>query len=120
MTTATTTQEKHTETTSNHVATGAAAAAFISSGIGVFTLGLMTTASEVSKGFANALNWWNPAGPLSGKTGIAILAWVISWLIMNHLWKGEDRALRTAFIITLVLIGLGVLLTFPPIFTAFE
>ena len=120
MTTITTTPEKHVERASAHVATGAAAAAFIASGIGVFVLGLMTTGAEVSSGLKNILNWWNPAGPLSGKTGVAILAWIISWLVLNHLWRGEDKALRSAFTITMVLVGLGVLLTFPPFFTAFE
>lgn len=119
MTTVTTSQGTHVEKTSAHVATGAAAAAFISSGIGVLVLGLMTTGAELSKGFGNALNWWNPAGPLSGKTGIAILAWVISWVVMNRMWQGEDKDLRKSFIITLVLIGLGVLFTFPPFFTIF-
>ncbi|MBE2199143.1 MAG: hypothetical protein IAE79_11065 [Anaerolinea sp.] len=103
-----------------HVYTGAAAAAFIAGGIGALTLGLMTTGAVISEGLSNFLNWWNPAGPLTGKTGISILAWLISWAILNHLWKDKDADLAKAFTITLILIGLGFVMTFPPVFEAFE
>jgi len=102
------------------VYTGAAAAAFIAGGIGALTLGLMTIGAVISEGLSNFLNWWNPAGPLSGKTGISILAWLISWALLNNLWKDKDADLAKAFTITLILIGLGFILTFPPVFEAFE
>ena len=120
MTTIATSQERHIEKTETYVATGVAAATFIASGIGVLVLGLMTTGAVLSGGLKDALNWWNPAGPLSGKTGIAVLAWLISWVLLNTLWKGKDMDLRKSFIITLVMIGLGLLFTFPPVFEAFE
>lgn len=113
-------QEKHVKATRSHIATNAAAAAFISSGIGVFVMGLMTTGAVISEGLKNALNWWNPAGPLVGKTGIAILAWLISWVLMNTMWKDKEMDLRKSFTITLVLIVVGILLTFPPVFEIFE
>jgi hypothetical protein len=103
-----------------HVSTGVAAATFIAGGIGALTLGLMTTGAVLSEGLSNFLNWWNPAGPLSGKTGISILAWLISWVILNNLWKDKDSDLAKAFTMTLVLIVLGFILTFPPVFEAFE
>ena len=102
------------------VSTGAAAAAFISGGIGALMLGLMTTGAVISEGLQNFLNWWNPAGPLSGKTGMAILAWLISWFILNNLWQDKDSNLAKAFTTTMVLIALGFILTFPPVFEAFE
>ncbi len=120
MTTLTTPQEKHVDRTAAHVATGAAAAAFISGGIGTLILGLMTTGAVLSGGLKGFLNWWNPAGPLTGKTGLAILAWLISWVLLNSLWKGQEIDLRKSFIITMILIGLGVFFTFPPVFEAFE
>jgi hypothetical protein len=103
-----------------HVSTGVAAATFIAGGIGALTLGLMTTGAVLSEGLSNFLNWWNPAGPLSGKTGISILAWLISWFILNNLWKDKDSDLAKAFTMTVVLIVLGFILTFPPVFEAFE
>jgi len=102
-----------------HVFTGAAAAAFIGSGIGVFVMGFLTTLSEASSGIANLLNWIKAAGPLSGKTGVSVIVWIVSWLILNNAWKGQDYDLKKAFTITLVLIGLGFLLTFPPFFVLF-
>jgi hypothetical protein len=102
------------------VKTGVAAAALISSGIGVFVIGLMTTGAVLSAGLKDFLNWWNPAGPLTGKAGIGILAWLISWAIMNSKWKDQDSNLDKAFKVTLILIFLGLVLTFPPVFEAFE
>jgi hypothetical protein len=100
--------------------TGPAAAAMIASGIGTLFIGLMTTGAVLSEGLKTFLNWWNPAGPLTGKTGIGILAWLISWVLLNTIWKNKDYELSKAFTITLVLIGLGLALTFPPVFEAFE
>lgn len=112
-------QEKQVKATQSHIAVHAASAAFIASGIGVFAMGLMTTGAVISEGLKNALNWWNPAGPLVGKTGIAILAWLISWVLMNTVWKDKELELHKSFTITLVLIIVGVLLTFPPVFEIF-
>lgn len=102
------------------VKNGPAAAALISSGIGILVIGLLTTGAVISEGLKGFLNWWNPAGPLSGKTGVGIIIWLVSWAITHSLWKDCDSDLRRAFTITLVLIGLGLLFTFPPIFEAFE
>jgi hypothetical protein len=102
------------------VATGVAAAAMIAGGIGTFVLGLLTTGAEASEGLANALNWWNPVGPLSGKTGLAVIVWLISWYVLDRVWHNENRRLQQAFTITLILIGLGLLLTFPPFFELFK
>lgn len=101
------------------VATGVAAAAMIACGIGTLVIGLMTTGAEISEGLKNALNWWNPAGPLTGKTGVGIIVWLISWIVMHTIWKDKEYNLGKAFTITLILIGLGVLFTFPPFFELF-
>ena len=98
---------------------GPAAAAFIAGGIGTFFGGLMTTLAEASAGLKTFLTWSTPVGPLSGKTAVGVLAWLIAWFVLNNMWKGKDYDMRRAFTITLVLIGLGLLLTFPPIFEIF-
>jgi len=66
------------------------------------------------------LNIYNPSGPLSGKTTLGIAVWLISWLLLGFLWKDKELDLRRSFIITMVLIVVGLLLTFPPFFEAFE
>jgi hypothetical protein len=102
------------------VVTSVASAAFVSSGIGCFVIGLMTTGAVLSEGLKNSLNWWNPAGPLTGKTIVGVLAWLISWAILHFVWKDKEVDFNKTFILTLILIGLGFVLTFPPVFEAFE
>jgi lysylphosphatidylglycerol synthetase-like protein (DUF2156 family) len=111
---------KQVEETATKVTMAPASAAMIAGAIGVFVIGLMTTGAVISEGLKNALNWWNPAGPLSGKTGIGILVWLVSWFTLNTLWKGKEADLAKAFTIALILIVLGLVLTFPPVFEAFE
>lgn len=101
------------------VAIGVASAAFVASGIGCLVIGLMVTGAEMSEGLKNALNWWNPAGPLTGKTGVGVIVWLISWVILHSMWKDKEVEFGKHFTITLILIALGFLLTFPPIFTLF-
>ncbi|HEX9925972.1 MAG TPA: hypothetical protein VGD99_25165 [Anaerolineae bacterium] len=101
------------------VAIGVASAAFVASGIGCLVIGLMVTGAEMSEGLKNALNWWNPAGPLTGKTGVGVIVWLISWVILHSMWKDKEMEFGKYFTITLILIALGFLLTFPPIFTLF-
>ncbi|MFO7683476.1 MAG: hypothetical protein R6X34_25870 [Chloroflexota bacterium] len=102
-----------------HVYTGAAAAAFVAGGIGSLVLGLMTVLAEMGEGIANMLKWVAPVGPLSGKTSLAVIAWLVSWFILNKMWKGRDFDLKKAFIVSMVLIGLAFLMTFPPFFVLF-
>ena len=98
---------------------GGIAAALISGGIGCFGIGVMTSLAEASEKIANLLNWWSPVGPLSGKTGAGLIAWVASWLILHSILKERETNLKTVFITSLILIGLGYLLTFPPVFDLF-
>ncbi|HEY3247104.1 MAG TPA: hypothetical protein VGK88_02270 [bacterium] len=99
--------------------TGPAAAALIAAGLGTFTIGLMTTLAEASAGFRSSLNFYNPSGPLSGKTGVAVVVWLISWFVLHSMWKTRNPEIGRILTWTLVFIGLGFLLTFPPIFEAF-
>ncbi|MEX2161891.1 MAG: hypothetical protein WD751_08260 [Anaerolineales bacterium] len=102
------------------IKSGPGAAAMISAGIGSLFLGLMTTGAVISVDLKNALSLYAPAGPLSGKTTVAFAAWLLSWVILGTIWKDKDFNFSRAFTITLILVGIGFLLTFPPIFEAFE
>jgi hypothetical protein len=101
------------------VTTGRAAAALIASGIGTLFIGLMTTGAEASAGLKEFLTWSKPVGPLSGKVGLSLIVWLISWVVIHQLFKDKESNLAKAFTITLILIALGVVFTFPPIFEAF-
>jgi lysylphosphatidylglycerol synthetase-like protein (DUF2156 family) len=98
---------------------GPAAAAILAAAIGVFTIGLMTTLAEVSAGLKNALNWWNPAGPLTGKTGVGVIVWLIAWLILGTRSRGRSVEMGRIALWSWILILLGLVLTFPPVFEAF-
>jgi hypothetical protein len=97
----------------------AVGASFIASGIGSTVLGLMVVGAEMSTSFKDAINWVKPVGPLSGKTTIAVIAFLVSWALLHVGLKGRAVNLTTTFTIAMVLIVLGLLLTFPPVFILF-
>jgi len=99
---------------------GPAAAAILSAGVGSAIIGLMTTGAIISAGLKSALNWWSPAGPLTGKTSVGVIAWLVTWIVLHVLWKDKDVPLVRVLVVMLVLLALGVLLTFPPVFEALE
>lgn len=69
--------------------------------------------------YKNALNFYNPAGPLSGKTTVTVLAWVIAWAVFHNLWKDKQVDFSKTSVATLILITLGLLGTFPPFLEVF-
>ena len=101
------------------IPTGSAAAAFVAAGIGCVAVGFFTTLAQAIGPVKNLLNWWNPAGPLTGKTGVAVMVWLASWFLLHQMWKAKDVDFRKAFRATLILIGLGLLGTFPTFFEFF-
>ena len=98
---------------------GPAAAAVLASGIGSFALGLFTTLAQALAPVRNALNLSDPVGPLSGKTTAAVAIWLVAWVVFHGLWKNQQVNFTNVFIGTLVMIGLGLLGTFPLFFDLF-
>jgi hypothetical protein len=98
---------------------GPISAAILAVGLGVLAMGVVTTLAEASTSIADALNWYDPVGPLSGKTIIAVAVWLLVWAVLH--WALRRKAYETtrALIISLVLIALGVIGTFPTFFQAF-
>src|SRR5712692_4761256 len=96
--------------------TGPGAAAMIAAGIGTFVIGLATSLSVASAGLSKALAWYGPSGPLSGKTGVGVIAWLLVWVVLHTSWKSRNVDLGRAFRWTLALVAPGFLLTFPPVF----
>lgn len=95
---------------------GAAAAALLAAAIGVFVIGLMTSLAAASPGWANLLNWFGPVGPLSGKTGVGVIIWLIAWGFLHSRYKDVELNLGRTLRWTWVLVLLGWLGTFPPFF----
>lgn len=100
-------------------ATGPVAAALLAAGVGAFTLGLLTTLNEASTGIHDFLELTDGVGPLGGKTTFAVVAYFGSWAALHALWRRESPVLRPILIAAAVLVGLGLLGTFPVFFQAF-
>jgi hypothetical protein len=104
---------------------GPVAAAFVAAGVGALVLGLMVTLAEMSADFRTFLDFsrnyglGNGVGPLSGKVAIAVVAYVVSWIVLHILWRQRELPFRTWFVTALVLVAIGFALTFPPIFMLF-
>ncbi len=99
---------------------GPAAAVILAAGIGVFALGIVTTLSEASTGFADALNWKDSVGPLSGKTIVSSLVFFAAWGGLTAYWRRANPALRPIVLAAVALIALGLVGTFPTFFQLFE
>jgi hypothetical protein len=98
---------------------GPISAAILAAGVGALALGAFTTLAEASTSVKNWLQWSDQVGPLSGKTIMAVVVWLVSWVGL-HLWlRGKTYETRRALNIALVLIALGVLGTFPTFFQLF-
>jgi hypothetical protein len=97
------------------IANGAALAAFLAAGIGAFAMGFVVILNEAGLFAAPAL--YGPAGGVSGRTTIAVVAWLIAWVVLHNRWKSRDMAAARAAVLTLVLIALGILLCFPPVWS---
>jgi hypothetical protein len=97
---------------------GPDAAAMLAAGIGCWTLGLLVALSQLSQTFADALVLMPRVGPLSGQAICASVVFFASWRGLALLWKRKDPPERTIYWATAVLVVIGLLLTFPPVFQA--
>ncbi len=98
---------------------GPIVAAILAGGIGSLALGVFTTLAEASTTIKEWLDWNSDVGPLSGKTVMAVIVWLVSWAILHAVYRNREAETRQALTIALVLIGLGVLGTFPTFFQLF-
>ncbi len=99
---------------------GPLAAALIAAGIGILTLGVVTSAAGAALGFKDWLKWDDTVGPLSGKSSLALIAWAASWPLLHLALFRRDGILPVALAISVILIVLGLIGTFPPVFEALE
>jgi hypothetical protein len=98
---------------------GPIAAAIIAGGVGAAALGVVTTLAEASTGVKDWLQWSDRVGPLSGKTIMAVGVWLVAWAVLHVALRGRPYETRRALVVSLVLIALGVLGTFPTFFQLF-
>ncbi len=96
-----------------------AAAALLAGGIGATALGLLTVLAEASVPIKDALRFYGPAGPLSGKTTMAVIVWLVSWAILRGVWNKKEVDFGKVAGVAFILLALGLIGTFPPFFLLF-
>jgi hypothetical protein len=98
---------------------GPVAAVFLAAGIGALVLGILTTLAEANESFKSWLEWSTSVGSLSGKTIIAVIAFVVAWVVLGIGLRGRNPKPGTVFTWTALLVAVGLVLTFPTFFQAF-
>ena len=99
---------------------GPAMAAILSGAIGVFVLGFLTALAAAAEGVKEWLAFQNRVGSLSGKTTMAIVTWLVIWFALHLVWRRRDVPFVAIVVAAVVLLVVGNLLMFPPIFERLE
>jgi hypothetical protein len=102
---------------------GPGAAVMIAAGVGVFTMGLMTTLAVINGSVKSFLEWFQfdqGVGALAGKSTVATIVFFGAWAVLYLLWREKDVVLKTSFYIGLGLGIVGMIFMFPPFFELFE
>jgi hypothetical protein len=105
-------------TGTGEVTNGAAMAAFLAAGIGAFAMGLVVVLNET--GVFAPPTIYAPAGGVSGRTTLAVVIWLLAWALLHFRWRDRIVHAGRVWAVTLILIALGILGTFPPIWSLFS
>jgi hypothetical protein len=98
---------------------GSGAAAILAAGVGSFALAVLAIAGDKSAAVKSSLIFYKPTGPLSGVTTVAILIWLLTWGILEWRWRNRTVVVGRINAVALLLLGLSLLLTFPPVVDLF-
>ena len=112
---------------------GPVVAAFLAAGVASLVMGIGVVLNEASPtikanfgidvsaflAFDKNFGLGSGVGALSGKVGLAVIAFVVSWVLFHLLLRGKEVSFGIGFGVALVLVGMGFALTFPPIFLLF-
>ncbi len=94
---------------------GFTAATLIGGGFGVALFGVITFISERWISTQAGLTLTKSVGPLSGKAIYAAIGWLIGWAILALVLRNRNVSEKATYWITAILVAVGFLLTFPPI-----
>ena len=94
---------------------GSAAAAILSCGIGIVAFAVTALAGDKSPAIKSGLIFYRPTGPLSGVAVIGVVCWILCWALLEWRWGNKSVSGKGVCTASLVLLALGLLLTFPPI-----
>ena len=103
------------DSTAPTIPNGSGAAAMLAAALGSFVLAIIAFAGDKSVPIKNGLNFYKPTGPLSGVTTVAIVVWFLAWGFLEWRWGKRAVAMSRISRVSLALLILSILLTFPPI-----
>ena len=109
--------------TNDEKPTGAASAAILAAALGLLVLAVSHLLAEFSPVGKNWVHAWGKAwmpgaqgiGPYSGKETLALLSWLISWIVLHLFLRRKNANLADSGILFLIGIGLATTLLWPPV-----
>ena len=99
---------------------GGIVAAVVAAGVGCAALGACTVAAAAYPSFSEFLTLYAPSGPLTGKAVVATIIYLIAWLNLHARLRERELSLFRAFLLTMALLGVGLVGTFPPVYQFFQ
>jgi D-alanyl-lipoteichoic acid acyltransferase DltB (MBOAT superfamily) len=94
---------------------GSGAAAVLAAGIGSLLVAVFAILADQISSVKKMMVFYKPTGPLSGVTTCAVVIWLVVWVVLDRRWRTRDVALGRIVTVAVTLLGLSVLLTFPPV-----
>jgi hypothetical protein len=76
-------------------------------------MGAFVLANEAGLFVAPTL--YGPAGGLSGRSTLAVIVWLVAWGLLHARWRGRDVRAGGVIGAAVLLILLGLVGTFPPV-----
>jgi hypothetical protein len=99
------------------VPNGGALAAFLAAGIGALGLGLVVFLNELGVFEVPAI--YGPSGGVTGRTAAGVVIWLVAWGVLHSRWKDRRMESSGPFATALILIAVGFVLCFPPVWHLF-
>ncbi len=99
---------------------GFVAATLIGGGLGVTFFGVLTFISEVWVSTQKGLTLSKDVGPLSGKAIYGVIGWLVAWAVLAVILRNQKVSEKITYWTTGILVAVGFLLTFPPVWKLFE
>jgi hypothetical protein len=90
----------------------------LAAGLASFVLGLLSVSTAASATISDALTLSDRVGDLSGVTTAAATVFFVSWAVFAIAWRHANPPLLRVAAAAAVLIALGLLGTFPPVFNS--
>ncbi|TWF81766.1 hypothetical protein FHX44_117711 [Pseudonocardia hierapolitana] len=95
---------------------GSTAATLLASGIGCAAFGIAVVAAESLQPVKQLFTLSTAVGPLSGKAVVAVVIYLLAWAALFLACRRRTMPFAAVLRVTAVLIGIGVVGTFPPFY----